>query len=153
MPVIVEGAKRFYAVWYVDVYVLKIDKEHSFSEWILRFLFLALQVKLAFVFIHSVTLKRRACSYETVPQLRHKFTVNFVFFQLALIRGRYRTMRNEDQGTQDNFIMGFSNPKTESCSIDKADGRVTVLGYRPLREDGCNKDGVKGNLDQFWIAA
>lgn len=32
MPVIVEGAKRFYAVWYVDVYVLKIDKEHSFSE-------------------------------------------------------------------------------------------------------------------------
>ncbi|XP_078347904.1 NT-3 growth factor receptor-like isoform X2 [Oculina patagonica] len=60
--------------------------------------------------------------------------------KLALIRGRYRTMRNDDQGTQDDFIMGFSNPITESSSSDKADGRVTVLGYRPLREDG-KKDG------------
>ncbi|KAJ7372760.1 Lemur tyrosine kinase 3 [Desmophyllum pertusum] len=61
-----------------------------------------------------------------------------------LFRGRYRTMSNEDQGAQDNFIMGFNNPITESSgnSLDKADGKVTVLGYRPLREDG-NKDGVK----------
>lgn len=57
-------------------------------------------------------------------------------------------MRNDDQGTQDDFIMGFSNPITESSSSDKADGRVTVLGYRPLREDG-KKDG--GKLDQFHI--
>lgn len=55
-------------------------------------------------------------------------------------------MRNEEQGIQDNFLMGFStNPITESSaeSVDKADGRVTVLGYRPLQEDE-NKDGVKG---------
>ena len=54
-------------------------------------------------------------------------------------------MRNEEQGFPDKFLMGFSNPITESSadSVDKADGRVTVLGYRPLQEDG-NKDGVKG---------
>lgn len=49
--------------------------------------------------------------------------------------------------------MGFSNPITESSanSVDKADGQVTVLGYRPLPEDG-NKDGIKGKLE-FCVAA
>lgn len=57
-------------------------------------------------------------------------------------------MRNEEQGTRDNFIMGFSNPITESSaeSVDKADGQVTVLSYRPLPEDG-QKDGIKGKLE------
>jgi len=69
-------------------------------------------------------------------------------FQLAFIRGRYRTMKNDEQGSRDNFIMGFSNPITESSaeSVDKADGQVKVLGYRPLPEDG-HKDGIKGKLE------
>ena len=53
-------------------------------------------------------------------------------------------MRDEDQTNQDNIIMGFSNPITESPAgvADSTDGRVTVLGYRPLTEDG----GVKGKM-------
>lgn len=54
-------------------------------------------------------------------------------------------MRDEDQTAGDNFIMGFSNPITESPvgAADSTDGGVTVLGYRPLKEDG---DGAKGNV-------
>lgn len=68
----------------------------------------------------------------------------FFNFQLASMRGRYRTMRDEGDNTVQNngFIMGFSNPLTESVA-DKTDGSVTVLGYRSLGEDS-NKDGVKG---------
>lgn len=63
--------------------------------------------------------------------------------KLASMRGRYRTMRDEADNTVQNngFIMGFSNPLTESVA-DKTDGSVTVLGYRSLGEDS-NKDGVK----------
>jgi len=62
-------------------------------------------------------------------------------------------MRNEEQGARDNFIVGFGNPITESSaeSVDKADGQVTVIGYRPLPEDG-HKDGIKGKLE-FYVAA
>ena len=65
-------------------------------------------------------------------------------FQLASMRGRYRTMRDEaDHTVQNNsFVMGFSNPLTESVA-DATDGSVTVLGYRSLGEDS-NRDGVKG---------
>lgn len=68
----------------------------------------------------------------------------FFNFQLASMRGRYRTMRDEGDNTVQNngFIMGFSNPLTESVA-DKTDGSVTVLGYRSLGEDS-NKGGVKG---------
>ena len=71
-------------------------------------------------------------------------TQMFFNFQLASMRGRYRTMRDEADNTVQNngFIMGFSNPLTESVA-DKTDGSVTVLGYRSLGEDS-NKDGVKG---------
>ncbi|XP_073245309.1 serine/threonine-protein kinase LMTK1-like isoform X2 [Porites lutea] len=64
-------------------------------------------------------------------------------YKLASMRGRYRTMRDEADNTVQNngFIMGFSNPLTESVA-DKTDGSVTVLGYRSLGEDS-NKDGVK----------
>ena len=66
--------------------------------------------------------------------------------QLATIRGHYRTMRDDDQSAQDGFIMGFSNPLTESTvgAADSTDGRVTVIGYRPLREDAGH--GSKGNM-------
>ena len=52
-------------------------------------------------------------------------------------------MRDEDQTAGDNFVMGFSNPITESPvgAAYSTDGGVTVLGYRPLKEDG---DGAKG---------
>lgn len=68
------------------------------------------------------------------------------------MRGRYRSMSNEDQTSPDSFIMGFSNPITESSadSFDKADGKVTVLGYRPLRED-TNKDGAKGKVHFYFV--
>lgn len=71
----------------------------------------------------------------------------YYFFQLASIRGRYRTMSNEDQASPDSFIMGFTNPITESSvdCFDKADGKVTILGYRPLREDA-DKYGFKGKI-------
>lgn len=59
-------------------------------------------------------------------------------------------MRNEEQGARDNIIMGFGNPITAE-SVDKADGQVTVIGYRPLPEDG-HKDGIKGKLE-FCVAA
>ena len=55
-------------------------------------------------------------------------------------------MRDDDQAAQDGFIMGFSNPLTESTvgAADSTDGRVTVIGYRPLREDAGH--GFKGNM-------
>lgn len=70
--------------------------------------------------------------------------------KLASVRGRYRTMSNEDQASPDNFIMGFCNPITENSvdCFDKADGKVTVLGYRPLRED-TYKHGVKDYSQLF----
>lgn len=70
--------------------------------------------------------------------------------KLASIRGRYRTMSNEDQASPDSFIMGFTNPITESSvdCFDKADGKVTILGYRPLREDA-DKYGFKGYSQHF----
>lgn len=70
--------------------------------------------------------------------------------KLASIRGRYRTMSNEDQASPHSFIMGFSNPITENSvdCFDKGDGKVTVLGYRPLRED-TDKHGVKDYSQLF----
>lgn len=64
--------------------------------------------------------------------------------KLASFRGRYRTMGDEDQSAQDGFILGFNNPVADSSvgsSGDTIDGKVTVLGYRPLGEDS---DGYKG---------
>lgn len=75
-----------------------------------------------------------------------------VCFQLASFRGRYRTMGDEDQSAQDGFILGFSNPVADSSvgsSGDTIDGKVTVLGYRPLGEDS---DGYKGNSVHFYLA-
>ena len=80
----------------------------------------------------------------TGPELISK--TDLFVSQLATIRGRYRTMRDDDQSTQEGFIMGFSNPLTESAvgAADSTDSRVTVIGYRPLREDAGH--GSKGNM-------
>lgn len=75
-----------------------------------------------------------------------------VCLQLASFRGRYRTMGDEDQSAQDGFILGFSNPvadRSVGSSGDTIDGKVTVLGYRPLGEDS---DGCKGNSVHFYLA-
>lgn len=61
-------------------------------------------------------------------------------------------MGDEDQSAQDGFILGFSNPVADSSvgsSGDTIDGKVTVLGYRPLGEDS---DGYKGNSVHFYMA-
>ena len=85
-----------------------------------------------FVYLHKKELVVSTLDFE-------RFNCD-VCFQLASIRGRYRTMRDEDNPTQENFIMGFSNPIVQSAA-DKTDGTVTVLGYRPL-----SSDGTKGKM-------
>lgn len=65
----------------------------------------------------------------------------------------YQTMRDEDGRAAHSFTMEFNNPKADSSNSfetaviadNDADGKVTVLGYRPLREDG--DDNCKANAE------
>ena len=80
----------------------------------------------------------------------HGFDHKYLLFQLGSSGSPYQTMRDEDGRAAHSFTMEFNNPKADSSNSfetaviadNDADGKVTVLGYRLLREDG--DDNCKG---------